>query len=111
MGGAHSLLLSVLKPESVGAVVVFYAAWSEPDFSKAKASFLGHFAPDDEWEPIEGVRATEEKIRGAGRDVTFHFYPGTKHWFFEENRPMEYKRDAADLAWKRTLEFLDSKLR
>lgn len=111
MGGAHSLLLSTLKPESVGAVVVFYAAWSEPDFSKAKASFLGHFAPDDEWEPIEGVRATEEKIRGAGRDVTFHFYPGTKHWFVEENRPVEYKRDAADLAWKRTLEFLDSKLR
>ncbi len=111
MGGAHSLLLSILKPESVGAVVVFYAAWSEPDFSKAKASFLGHFAPDDEWEPIEGVRATEEKIRGAGRDVTFHFYPGTKHWFFEENRPVEYKRDAADLAWERTLEFLNSKLR
>ena len=111
MGGAHSLLLSILKPESVGAVVVFYAAWSEPDFSKAKASFLGHFAPDDEWEPIEGVRATEEKIRGAGRDVTFHFYPGTKHWFFEENRPVEYKRDAADMAWERTLEFLNSKLR
>jgi len=50
-------------------------------------------------------------MRGAGREVTFHFYPGTKHWFFEENRPMEYKRDAADLAWKRTLEFLNSKLR
>jgi len=111
MGGAHSLLLSTLKPESVGAVVVFYAAWSEPDFSKAKASFLGHFAPEDDWEPIDGVRATEEKIRGAGREVTFHFYPGTKHWFVEENRPVEYKRDAADLAWKRTLEFLDSKLR
>src|SRR6267378_4214260 len=110
MGGAHSLLLSTLKPESIGAVVVFYAAWSEPDFSKARASFLGHFSPDDEWEPIDGVRATEEKIREAGRDVTFHFYPGTKHWFVEENRPVEYKRDAADLAWKRTLEFLDSKL-
>ena len=110
MGGAHSLLLSTLKPESVGAVVVFYAAWAEPDFSKARASFLGHFSPDDEWEPVDGVRATEEKIRGAGRDVTFHFYPGTKHWFVEENRPVEYKRDAADLAWKRTLEFLDTKL-
>ncbi|TMI44718.1 dienelactone hydrolase family protein, partial [Candidatus Bathyarchaeota archaeon] len=110
MGGAHSLLLSTLKPESVGAVVVFYAAWTEPNFSNARASFLGHFSPDDEWEPVEGVRATEEKIRGAGREVTFHFYPGTKHWFVEENRPIEYKRDAADLAWKRTLEFLDSKL-
>ena len=110
MGAAWSLLLSTLKPETVGAVVVFYGSYSI-DFSKAEASFLGHFAPEDEWEPIGDVRATEEKIRGAGRDVAFHFYPGTKHWFVEENRPVEYNRDASDLAWKRTLEFLDKKLR
>jgi carboxymethylenebutenolidase len=110
MGAAYSLLLSTLKPESVGAVVVFYGSWPI-DFSKAQASYLGHFVPDDEWEPIADVRATEEKIRGAGKDVTFHFYPGTKHWFFEENRPLEYNRDASDLAWKRTIEFLDNKLR
>ena len=110
MGGGWSLLLSTLKPESVGAVVVFYSSYTT-DFSKSSASYLGHFAPEDEWEPINDVRATEERIRGAGRDVTFHFYPGTKHWFVEENRPVEYNRDAADLAWKRTIEFLDSKLK
>ena len=109
MGGGWSLLLSTLKPESVGAVVVLYSSYTI-DFSKSSASYLGHFAPEDEWEPIGDVRATEEKIREAGRDVTFHFYPGTRHWFVEENRPVEYNRDAADLAWKRTLEFVDSKL-
>jgi carboxymethylenebutenolidase len=110
MGAAWSLLLSTLKPETVGAVVVFYGSYAI-DFSKAGASYLGHFASGDEWEPIGDVRATEEKIRGAGKEVAFHFYPGMKHWFVEENRPVEYNRDAADLAWKRTLEFLDSKLR
>jgi len=110
MGAAWSLLLSTLKPESVGAVVVFYGAWPI-DFSKARASFLGHYAPDDEWEPTEGIRATESQIKAAGREVEFHFYPGTKHWFFEENRPLEYNRDAADLAWNRTIDFLKSKLR
>ncbi len=110
MGAAWSLSLSTLKAETVGAVVVFYGSWPI-DFSKAQASFLGHFSPDDEWEPVADVRATEEKIRGAGREVTFHFYPGTKHWFIEENRPVEYNRAASDLAWKRTLEFLNSKLR
>jgi len=110
MGAAWSLLLSTLKPENVGAVVVFYGTYPI-DFSKARASYLGHFAPEDEWEPMADVRATEEKIRGAGKEVAFHFYPGTKHWFVEENRPVEYNRDAADLAWKRTLEFLGSKLR
>ena len=110
MGAGWSLLLSTLKPESVGAVVVFYGTYPM-DFSKSEASYLGHYAPDDEWEPLADVRATEEKIRGAGRDVEFHFYPGTKHWFVEENRPVEYNREASNLAWKRTLEFLDSKLR
>jgi len=110
MGAAWSLLLSTLKPENIGAVVVFYGSYPI-DFSKAGASYLGHFAPEDEWEPIGDVRATEEKIRGAGKEVAFHFYPGMKHWFVEENRPLEYNRDAADLAWKRTLEFLHSKLR
>ncbi len=110
MGATWSLLLSTLKPETVGAVVVFYGSYPI-DFSKSEASYLGHYAPDDEWEPLVDVRATEEKIRGAGREVAFHFYPGTKHWFVEENRPVEYNRDASDLAWKGTLDFLDKKLR
>ncbi len=109
MGAAWSLLLSTLRPESVGAVVVFYGSYPI-DFSKSEASYLGHFVPEDEWEPDADVRATEEKIRGAGREVTFYSYPGTKHWFVEENRPIEYNRSAADLAWNRTLEFLNNKL-
>lgn len=109
MGAAWSLLLSTLKPETIGATIVFYGSYPI-DFSKSQASYLGHFSPDDEWEPVADVRATEDKIRGAGREVEFHFYPGTKHWFVEEDRPVEYSRDASDLAWKRTIEFLNSKL-
>jgi carboxymethylenebutenolidase len=109
MGAALSLELSILKPEIVGAVVVFYGTYPM-DFSKAQASYLGHFAPDDEWEPLSEVRALEGKLREAGRETSFHFYPGTKHWFLEENRPVEYNREAADLAWKRTIEFLNRKL-
>src|SRR5437016_3495126 len=44
MGAAWSLLLSTLKPENVGAVVVFYGTYPI-NFSKARASYLGHFAP------------------------------------------------------------------
>jgi carboxymethylenebutenolidase len=109
MGAALSLELSTLKPATVGAVVVFYGTYPM-DFSKAQASYLGHYAPDDEWEPLSEVRALEGRLREAGKETSFYFYPGTKHWFVEENRPMEYNRDAADLAWKRTLEFLNSKL-
>ncbi len=113
MGGAWALWLSTAKPKGVGAVVAFYGTDGgyAGDFSKAEASFLGHYSPEDEWEPIGEVRALEEKIRGAGKEVNFHFYPGTKHWFFEEDRPGDYNPDAARLAWNRTLEFLNNKLR
>lgn len=109
MGAAWALWLSTTRPEDVGAVVVFYGTYLL-DFSKAKASFLGHYAPEDEWEPMDTVRALEKKIREAGIEVAFHFYPGTKHWFFEEDRPDAYDREAAGVAWNRTLEFLNKKL-
>jgi carboxymethylenebutenolidase len=113
MGGGWALWLSVQRPGDVAAVVVFYSTEypERSDYSKTRASYLGHYSPEDEWEPIEGIRALESQLRESGREAEFHFYPGTKHWFFEENRHVEHNRDAADLAWNRTLDFLNSKLR
>jgi carboxymethylenebutenolidase len=89
--------------------VLFYGI-GMADFSKPRAAFLGHYAEHDPWEPIEGVRQMEADMRAAGRDVTLHTYPGTGHWFFEQNRPDAYRADAAQLAWARTLDFLHAQL-
>jgi carboxymethylenebutenolidase len=75
----------------------------------ARAAYLGHFAENDDFEPLEWVRTLETRIRAAGREVTFHVYPGTGHWFVEPNRP-EYDAAAADLVWDRTLAFLKAQL-
>ena len=68
------------------------------------------FAPasgaGDEWEPDEGVAALEAAIRAAGKEVTFHRYPGAGHWFFEADRPDAYDPAAAELAWERTVAHL-----
>lgn len=108
MGAAWAVLLAGEIPASVEAVVMFYGI-GEADLGAARAAYLGHFAEDDEWEPLDGVRQMEADIRAAGRDVTFYTYPGAKHWFFEPNRP-EYDRGAADLAWRRTVDFLRERL-
>ncbi|MDQ1396982.1 MAG: carboxymethylenebutenolidase [Acidimicrobiaceae bacterium] len=49
-------------------------------------------------------------LRLLGRDLTFHRYPGTSPWFFEQDRPPAYDPDAAALAWDRTVAFLRDQL-
>ena len=109
MGSSWALWLSTTRPEHVAAVVSFYGA-GEGDFTAATASYLGHFAPGDEWEPDKWVNGMESAIREAGREVTFHWYPGAGHWFFESNRPDAYNADAAELSLQRTLSFLRAEL-
>ena len=104
MGAAWSLVLVSERPDDFGKVVLFYGV-GESDFTKIKADILGHFSDSDEWEPLDGIRAMEEDLHTAGLNPTFHIYPQMSHWFFEEDRP-EFDPQAAEVAWKRTLEFL-----
>ena len=104
MGGAWSLVLASERPEDVRKAVLFYGA-GEGDYRKMKADVLGHFSDADEWEDIDYVRSMEDDMRNAGLNTTFHIYPQLPHWFFENDRP-EFNPESAELAWKRTLEFL-----
>ena len=105
MGGAYALDTSVTLAEEIAAVVTFYASYSGPDYSRARAAYLCHFAEEDPFESAESVAEMEQALQAAGKQHTFYTYPGTRHWFFEENRP-EYDPEAARLAWERTIQFL-----
>jgi len=110
MGGAWAIELATgLAPDDVKAAVLFYGN-GEGDFTKNRAAFLGHFAVGDEWEPDEYVQQTEAALRQAGGEVTFHRYDGVGHWFFEDDKPY-YNSDAAQLAWERTISFLNEQLK
>ena len=104
MGAAWSLVLASERPEDIRKVVLFYGS-EGADFAKIKAEILGHYSDADEWEPMDGIHAMEADMRTAGLKPTFHIYPQLAHWFFEEDRP-EFDPQAAELAWRRTLEFL-----
>ena len=107
MGAGWSVVVATHEPD-VAAAVLFYGV-EGADFSQVKAKALGHFAENDEWEPLDGVRAMEQEMKNAGVNVTFHFYPNVGHWFVESDRP-EYDPAAASLAWDRTFEFLKKNL-
>jgi carboxymethylenebutenolidase len=109
LGGAYALDMSIRMSQEIAAVVTFYASYPGLDYSGTNAAYLCHFAEVDPFEPAESVAEMEQELQAAGRQATFYTYPGTKHWFFEENRP-EYDAEAARLAWERTTLFLHERL-
>lgn len=104
LGAYYALDLSAAAPEIVDAVVLFYGT-GPADFAKSQASYLGHFADNDEYEPQESLDYVQAALKAAGRPVTFYKYENTGHWFFEPDRDV-YNAAAAKLAWERTLAFL-----
>ena len=108
LGAYYGLDLSAVDPEHIRSVAIFYGTQGDffSDFSSSKAAYLGHFAENDQYEPKSNADNLEARLRGAGRPVTFHTYPGTGHWFFEPDRADAYNEAAAKLAWDRTLAFL-----
>jgi carboxymethylenebutenolidase len=105
LGAYYALDLSVADPEHIRSVVIFYGTGVD-DFSNSRATYLGHFAEKDEFEPQSNFDSLEESLRRAGRPATLYRYPDTGHWFFEPDRQQAYNPQAASLAWDRTLEFL-----
>ena len=106
MGGVLSLY-AASKNEQVGACVVFYGIHPkvEPDLENLRAPVLGIYAEKDDFVPPAAVRELESRLKGLGKDAEFHIYPGTDHAFFNDVRPEVYDREAAEDAWRRTLDF------
>jgi carboxymethylenebutenolidase len=103
MGASWALWLAGRMPELVDATAVFYGSQSI-DMAPARSAFLGHFAETDPWVGDDELTLLESELHVLDKDVTFHRYPGTGHWFFESDQPA-YDEAAAELAWDRTLAF------
>ena len=104
MGASWALYLASRQHELVGATVAFYGAQSI-DMAPSTSAFLGHYAEHDDYVEEDELTLLEAELRLLEKDVTFHRYPDTGHWFFEPDRPA-YDEAAATLAWDRTVAFL-----
>ena len=117
MGGALTLLAAVNVPEADAGVVWYgYPPLEYVDASKIRLPLLAHWATDDVPFPIARVDELERKLREAKVNFEFHRYQA-KHAFANEtadskNLPMiKYDPAAADLAWRRTMDFLAANLK
>lgn len=109
LGAYWALWLVEEKPKAFAATVLFYGTRGGK-YEKTKSAFLGHYAETDDYESESGRKKFEKTLKAAGRETSFYVYPNTHHWFFENDRP-EFDAQAAELAWKRTIDFLKTIIR
>ena len=94
----------------LAAGVAYYGSQPEAsDVSKIKAKMLLHYAGLDE-RINAGIPAYEEALKAAGVDYQIFVYDGANHAFNNDTSEARYNKEAADLAWSRTVEFLKGAL-
>jgi len=108
LGAYWGLWLVDEQPKTFAAAILFYGTRGMK-LSETNTAFLGHFAGTDEYVSDSGKKKLEKTLKAAGGQTSFHTYPDTRHWFFENDRP-EYNAQAAKAAWERTTEFLKNHL-
>ncbi|MCG5484386.1 MAG: dienelactone hydrolase family protein [Sinorhizobium meliloti] len=108
-GGGLVNRLAVNAPDLKAGVAYYGAQAKAEDVPKIKAALLLHYAGLDE-RINAGIEAYRKALTENGKDVTIHVYEGVNHAFNNDTSAARYNKEAADLAWQRTVEFLKTKL-
>jgi carboxymethylenebutenolidase len=109
-GGGVANQVAVKTPD-LRAAVPFYGRQPAPeDAAKIKAPLLLHYAGLDE-RINQGIPAFEAALKEASIDYRIYMYEGAKHAFLNDTNADRYHREAAQLAWQRTISFLKERLK
>jgi len=109
-GGRMANLVAVHAPDLSAAVPFYGQQPASEDVPKIKAPLLLHYAGLDE-KINAGIPAYEAGLKKAGVTYQVYMYAGAKHAFHNDAKADRYHPEAAQLAWKRTIEFLNKTLK
>lgn len=108
-GGWISNMMAVRIPELAAAVPFYGGQPAKEDVPKIKAPLLLHYAELDT-RVNEGWPAYEAALKENNKQYTAHMYPNVNHGFHNDSTP-RYDKPAAELAWKRTVDFFNQYLK
>lgn len=106
-GGWISNMMAVKLPE-LSAAVPFYGGQPKEGIEKINAPLLLQFAGLDE-RVNAGWPAYEKALKENDKEYKAFFYPDVNHGFHNTSTP-RYDEPAAELAWKRTMDFFKKEL-
>ena len=107
-GGGTVNNLAVASPD-LTAGVAYYGAQAKQGIDKIKAALVLHYAGMDE-RINAGIKGYEDALKAAGKEYTVYIYEGVQHAFNNDTSEARYNKEAADLAWGRTISFFKEKL-
>lgn len=107
-GGAWALNAALLMPEELDAAVIYYGqvVQDEERLVPLEAPVLGLFAEEDRGIPVESVRGFQRALENLGKEHEIEIYPNVGHAFANPSGN-NYDPETAELAWERTLSFLE----
>lgn len=111
-GGGWSLKTALMFPEELDAAVIYYGRLvTDPEeLADLEVPILGLFGADDQGIPVESVEAFDQALQELDKTAEIHVYEGAEHAFANPSG-QRYNTEAAEMAWKETLDFLSLHLR
>ena len=106
-GGWISNMMAVKVPD-LSAAVPFYGGQPTEDIDKINAPLLLHFGELDK-RVNAGWPAYEAALKEYNKEYKAFIYKNANHGFHNDTTP-RYDREAATLAWQRTIDFFKEKL-
>ena len=108
-GGGVANYLATQLPDLAAAVPFYGAQPPAEDVARIKAALLIHYAGSDD-RINAGWPAYEAALKAAGVKYEAFIYPGVQHGFNNDTTP-RFNAAAAKLAWSRTIDFFNARLR
>jgi carboxymethylenebutenolidase len=107
-GGGITNQVAVNAPDLVAAVPFYGRQPAAEDVPKINASLLCHYGSLDT-RINAGIEAFEAALEANNKEFKSFMYEGAAHAFFNDTGS-RYHKEAAALAWERTIAFLKEKL-
>jgi carboxymethylenebutenolidase len=108
-GGGQVNRLATLSPDLKAGVAYYGAQVPAEEVPKISASLMLHYAGLDD-RINKGIDAYKAALEANKKDAQIFIYDGVNHAFNNDTSSARYNKEAADLAWSRTVEFLKQKL-
>ncbi len=93
----------------LSASVTYYGLPSDENRDHIRGPLLAHWAQHDRWDDDTSPQRLVRDLLDREIDVVSHTYPGTRHGFANADIDA-FDLEAAERAWRRTLDFLTDRL-